>query len=303
MKISSHFLKEYVGTTVIAMGLIMGWQSTANAVDASDFSMDTGLRWEDNLSLSPKSADKVSDLIAHISFAGNFGLVDTETNQFSIGVNAHYDYVTDTSDLSNYGALISLNYRRNFGADFNAPWIALDADGQILRFNDSDIRDGYIINTTATVGRQLNPKVGISGGYRYFIRRSNMDNSTQQEINWQSDKVFDLDRHNIFARFDFTVSVKTSLYVDINYFDGDVAASGRSFNDGMAFPRAHDPAFGDGYLAWRIDANGFEGKFGVVQQFSNNLSLNAFAAYLSANGDSNNDYDNTIIQAFLTYQF
>lgn len=303
MKISSHFLKEHVATAALAMGLMVGLQSTAYAIDASDFSMDTGLRWEDNLSLSPKSADKVSDLIAHISFAGNFGLVDTETDQFSIGVNAHYDYVTDTSDLSNYGALISLNYRRNFGVDFTAPWISLDADGEILRFNDSDIRDGYIINVSATVGRQLNPKVGISGGYRYFIRRSNMNNLTEIEIDLQSDKVFDLDRHNIFARFDFTVSKKTSLFVDLNYFDGDVAASGRSFNDGKTFPRAPDPAFGEKYLAWRIDANGFEGKFGVIQQFSDKLSLNAFAAYLSANGESNNDYNNTIIQAFLTYQF
>jgi hypothetical protein len=159
------------------------------------------------------------------------------------------------------------------------------------------------MNATATIGRQLSPKVGISGGYRYFLRRSTMDNTTQQQINWQSDKVFDLNRNNIFARIDFTFSDKTTLYADLNYFDGDVAASGTSFNSGTAFPRALDPAFGPGYLAWRIDASGFEGKLGLTQQFSEDLSLDAFAGFLSADGEANNDYDNTIIQALLTYQF
>lgn len=290
----------------------MGLQASAYAVEASDFSIDASLRWEDNLSLSTASEDKVSDLTTHVSFAGNFGLVDTETNEFSIGVNAHYDHVSDTRDLSNYGAQLALLYKRNFGVDFNAPWLTLGADGQLLEYKDSDIRDGYIINATLAIGRQLNPKIGISGGYRYFLRRSNFTNSTPQQVLWRSDEVFDLDRHNLFVRLDYAANEKTTIYGDFNYFDGDVAASGKTFSNGGDFPRAWDPVFGEDYLVpvlgedyrvWRIDATGYEAKLGMVHKFNEKLNLDAFVAYLSANGESNNDYDNTIIQALLSYQF
>jgi hypothetical protein len=303
MNIPYRFWKLNRVVAVVVAGLVMGLQANAFAVDASDFSIDASLRWEDNLSLSPAREDKVSDLTTHVSFAGNFGLVQTETNEFSIGVNAHYDHVSDTRDLSNYGAQLALLYKRNFGVDFNAPWLTLGADGQLLEYKDSDIRDGYIINTTLAIGRQLNPKVGISGGYRYFVRRNNFTNSTPMQNLWRSDEVFDLDRHNLFVRLDYAANEKTTIYGDLNYFDGDVAASGITFSNGGDFPRALDPAFGEGYKAWKIDATGYQAKLGMAHNFNEKLSLDAFVAYLSASGESNNDYDNTIIQALLSYQF
>lgn len=281
-------------------GLVMGLQASAYA---SDFSIDAGLRWEDNLSLSPDKKDKVSDWTTHVSVAGNFGMVDTDTNQFTVGINAHYDYVVDTTDLSNYGAQAAFLYKHNFGVDFNDPWFAFGVDGQILEYKDSDIRDGYIFNFTATIGRQLNPKTGISGGYRNFLRRSTFQNSTQQQINWRSDEVFDLDRHNLFVRLDFAANEKTTIYGDLNYFDGNVAASGRSFTNGGDFPRAWDRAFGWDYLVWKIDATGYEAKLGMGHEFNEKLILDAFVSYLGVSGESNNDYDNTIIQALLTYTF
>ncbi len=288
---------------LLVAGLIVGVPPAANAVDASDFSIEAGFRWEDNLSLSPASRDKVSDLTTHVSAAGNFGLVNTDTDQFTLGINAHYDHLSNTGDLSNYGAQLALIYRHNFGANFNAPWLSVGVDGQVIRFKDSDVRDGYIMNSTVTIGRQLNPKVELSGGYRYFLRRSNLDDLTQMQINWQSAEVFDLNRNNIFAHINYAASETMTIYADINYFDGDVAASGRTFSNGGGFPRDNDPVFGDDYKVWKIDATGFDLMLGVTSNLTDQLSMDAFVAYLSAKGESNNDYDNTIIQAFLTYRF
>ena len=289
--------------SVVVAGLLMGLQTSAFAVDASNFSFDAGLRWEDNLSLSPNSEDKVSDLITHVSFAADFAMVETETNQFSTHINAHYDYVTDTSDLSNYGVQIAALYQHNFGPDFSSPWLTIGADGQVREYKDSDIRDGFIFNISVAMGRQLNPKVGISGGYRNFMRRSTFENSTQQQMNWRSDEVFDLNRHNLFVRLDFIANENMTVYGDLNYFDGDVAASGTSFVNGTDFPRAWDRVFGNDYLAWRIDATGYEAKLGMGYAFNEKISMDAFVSYLSASGESNNDYDNTVIQALFSYQF
>jgi len=298
-----RFWKANRVAVLMVAGLFVSLPPAANAVDTSDFSTEAGFRWENNLSLSPASGDKVSDLTTHVNVAGNFGLKNTETDQFILGINAHYDHLSNTGDLSNYGAQLALIYQHNFGANFNAPWLSAGVDGQVIRYKDSDVRDGYIMNTTVTIGRQLNPKVELSGGYRYFLRRSNMNNRTQMEINWQSDEVFDLNRNNIFAHIRYATSETTTIYADINYFDGDVAASGRTFSNGGDFPRAIDTAFGDDYRVWKIDATGYDLMLGVTSKFTNQLSLDTFVAYLSADGESNNDYDNTIIQAFLTYQF
>jgi hypothetical protein len=297
-------------------------QQPATASQPFSFNVDAGVRWEDNLSLSPKGKDKVDDVTTHIGFSGDYEAFTTNTSQFTIGAGVYYDYVSDTTDLSNYGAKLSLLYRHEFGTSLTAPWFSLGGDGQWLEYKDSDIRDGYIVTGTATIGKRLNRKVGISGGYKYFIRRST-DDSPDGQGGWcatvwppgmcppsdwndpwkDADEVFDLDRHNFFARIDFAMNEATRFYGDLTYFDGDVAASGRSFNNGARFSRAKDSAFGGDYVAWQIDADGFISKLGVSHSFTEKFSIDAFVEYLTADGESGNDYENTAIQALGVYRF
>ena len=297
-------------------------QQPVIANDAFSFDVDAGIRWEDNLSLSPSSKDKVDDVTTRLGFNGDYTAFTTDTSQFIIGAGVYYDYVADTTDLSNYGGDISLLYQYEFDTSLTAPWISLGGDGQLLNYKDSDIRDGYIVTGTATIGKRLNTKVGISGGYTYFLRRSTDDNPDGQggwcSTNWppgmcpasdwndpwaDSSKVFDLDRHNFFARIDFAMNPATIFYGDLTYFDGDVASSGRSFNPVPGAAVARDFAFGSDYNAWRIDADGFVGQLGVSHGFTDKFSIDAFVEYLTADGESNNDYDNTAVQAMLVYQF
>lgn len=282
-------------------------QQPVIADQAFSFNVDAGVRWEDNISLSPRGHDEVDDVTTHIGLNGEYKAFATDTSQFSIGAGLHYDHVTDTTDLSNYGGKLSLLYRHEFDTSLTAPWFSLGGDGQLLEYKDSDIRDGYILTGTVTLGKRLNSKVGISGGYKYFTRRSTDDSPDQPPgpAWWKADEVFDLDRHNYFVRLDFAMNEATSFYGDVTYFDGDVAASGRSLNNGMRFPFAEDFAFGNnkGYRAWKIDADGYIGKVGVTHSFNEKLSVDAFAEFLSADGESSNDYNNRAIQALLVYSF
>lgn len=322
MRTYSRLWKVYGIRTVLVLCVAAACQQPAIADQPFGFSAEAGIRFEDNLGLSPKGKDKVDDVTTHIGFNGDYEAFVTTTSQFTIGAGVYYDLLSDITDLSNYGAKLSVLYRHEFDTALTAPWFSLGADGQWLEYRDSDIRDGYIITGTATIGKRLNSKVGISGGYKYFLRRSSDDNPDGQggwcDTDWppgqcpaaewndpwkDADEVFDLDRHNFFVRIDFAANEATRFYGDVTYFDGDAAASGRSFNNGGKFSSARDFAFGSDYVAWKIDADGFISQLGVSHSFTEKFSLDAFVEYLSANGESDNDYENTAVQALGVYRF
>jgi hypothetical protein len=250
------------------------------------------IRYEDNIGLAPVSADKQSDLTTQLDVGFDWKFVSSPTGEVSLGGTAYYAYVSDLTDLSQWGIDLDFDYRGKASSDFTAFWWNLSAEGKTLKFKDSDIRDGWEAQAAAEIGKRFNNWFGLSGGARVETRRATDDNPAGQPPSWNADKVFDMDNWAAFLRAAFTVAADTEIFAKYTFRSGDVASTGRQFNNGGQFDRALDFAFGPGYVVWRIDADQNIFDAGISHTFSPKWSIEFAVGYLDAAGEANNDYDN-----------
>jgi hypothetical protein len=259
------------------------------------FISELELRYEDNIGLAPVSADKVNDFTTQLDVGFDWNMLRSSTNAVSLIGTAYYAYVADLTDLSHYGAFLDFDYRGQATPEFTSIWWDLSAEGKLLKFKDSDIRDGWAARASAEIGKRFNNVFGLSAGLRAETRRStdsNPDGQPPASWDWNADKVFDLDNWAAFLRGSFTVGANTELFLKYTYRSGDVASTGRMFTNGGQFDRAWDTAFGPGFIVWKIDADQNIFDAGATYVFSNRFSMELAAGYLDASGSSGNDYDN-----------
>ncbi|MEN8128644.1 MAG: hypothetical protein ABFS45_00330 [Pseudomonadota bacterium] len=274
--------------------------------DALSFTPEVGVRYDNNVGLAPKSADKVEDFVTRVGGKVQYTAFGSPTNKFVLGGGVRYDHFFDLTDLSNLAVSASALYRGQFGPEPTSVWYSLKGEITGLYFKESEIRDGYKTAITATLGKRLSDNFAVSAGYQYQLRRSTNDDPEQTppvNPSWNPDEVFDLDRQGVFTHLDFMPTTTMTLYGEYSYFTGDVAATGRSFNQGATFTRARDMAFGPGFIVWRIDADVHTGRLGIKYKINEQAHLNLYGQYLKALGESDNDYEGTVVNASANYRF
>lgn len=264
----------------------------------ADVSFFSGLeiRYDENIGLAPFSADEESDITTELDLGLNWNIYNAETAQVSLLSSVFYAYVADLSDLSEYGIDVDLAYRGQVSPDFTALWWSVSGQARLMEFNDSDIRDGWSAQAGAQIGKRFNNVFGLSAGGRVETRKQTEDNPENQPpaALYGPDHVFDLDNWAAFLRATFTVGPDTEIFAQYTFRSGDVAATGRSFNNGGQFARAIDYAFEQdpNYIVWRIDADQDILDVGVSQIFTEQFVAEFAVGYLDASGESGNDYDN-----------
>jgi hypothetical protein len=282
------------GIWVVAM---MGAWTAPVAHGAVDWFMDFGARYEDNIGLASEKDDKVDDLTAHIGGGLGYMFVQTATMESGFTFSAYHNEVNKITDISHYGVEADLNYRGQASPDLTAIWWELKAHGRTLKHRDSEIRDGYMYDLGATIGRRFNERFGLSGGYRYEERVSTNDNPKGQMSAWNADKVFDLKKHVGFIHGDLSMGADTDLWLEFTYKDGDEATSGEWGTWlGWNIDWAWDPAFGPEYQVWKIDAKQYIFDVGVNHQVNDMLNFETAFSYMDAKGDAgvfgDSDYKN-----------
>ncbi len=289
---------------LVTLGLAAGCLALVNtAVAETKFSVQSGIRHEDNIGLSPNSGDEVSDQTLSIQALATHSFAETATQEFSVAAGLYADFVMDTDDISHRGALVKVDYTGQANTDITAVFWNAEAQYQWRNYDDSDIRDGQVLTASAAVGKRFSPKFSLRAGVRTEQRRASDSSPSNQPAGWDPDEVFDLSKTGFFIRSEFDVRANTQLFAEFSRMSGDVAANGRSFNNGTSFTRAWDRAFGPGYIVWKIDVDQNIFDVGVVHEFNEQLSLDASISYLDVSGESNNNYKNLVYQVNASYRF
>jgi hypothetical protein len=280
----------------------------ATAAESSiSWSITPEARYDDNIGLAPDSASKRDDVTLRLAGSVIWQPIKTVTDETTVSLTPFYDGVQSLTDLSNYGATLALTHLHQFGNSFTAPWIEVHADGTILEYEGSELRDGYKGEGRVTLGKRFSPLFTASLGYRYQWRRTTNDNPEGTLPNGNSNKVFHQDRDGPFVRLDLSPTPKTLLFFQYDFLQGDVASTAdpRNFENGFLFARARDFAFEEGsrFLVWRIDADQNIYNLGLEQVLTDRLILKVGTAYLKAKTSSGNDYENFVVNAALAVNF
>jgi hypothetical protein len=290
---------------LLAMAALL---SAAAAAEVS-FAVDAGLRWEDNIGFSSRKDDKVEDFTFEIGAGVDWAFIQTATTEMGIHGGVYHNEVDDVSDISKYGFEGSARYRGQSSGDLTAFWWKLDGEIRTLKHRESEIRDGYIWEVGATIGKRFNQRFGISGGYRYEQRKSTED--TGEPAHWRANDVFDLKKNVLFINGDIALGPVTTLSLEFTYKDGDEASTGRLLDWygwlGDTIPWGRDPAFGPDYEVWRVDAKQYIYDVSLSHSFNERFSIDGGYSYVDAEGDAGvwgpADYTNNVLTATVTFQF
>lgn len=288
-------------------------QSTGAASDSRfDVAASFAVGWQDNIALTAEEPDKIDVATTEVDLALGYRLVQTRDLEIAASLTPFYEWVSDVEDLSNYGVTAAAELSGAFGADFTAPWYAARAGYTLIRFDDSDPRDGDWVDVELALGKRFTPRFGIHAGYRYHQRWQEDDEPAcvtagcAPQFNWQIDEVFDLERHGVFLHADLMPAETTTVFAEYTFWSGDVAVSGRSAVPNVAV--VDDLAL-EGYTnadgspgvfrVWRADADQHVVELGIGQRFSERLSTRLSAIYLWTsdvqNEISEEDYENTMV--------
>ena len=284
----------------LAIASVFGLLVTAQVTYAEvNFSIDAGLRQEDNIGFARDSSDEVDDLTLQVGANLQWLVVQTATAEVAGKIGYYYDNVDDISDLSRQGFQVGASYRGQADASLTAVWWQIEGTYKTLDYKDSEIRDGDQYEIVAMIGKRFNEKFGMSVGYRYEER--NTDENPPfggGSTFWRSAQVFEHEKNGGFIRGEFNMGPETVLFGEYTYKTGDEAASGRFGGLGGTIEWGWDLAFGPGVQVWKIDADQNIIDVGIDHQFNDRFSVNGTVSYLDAEGDAGGwgtaDYTNVV---------
>lgn len=245
------------------------------------FNFEAGLDYDSNVSRAEFSSDSKDDLFLSAAAGAGLNFIIGERGGLRLKADARYQRFFELSDLSNLNLRGSVEYRRQFGNDFDAPWFGLGGSYSLTEFNDSDIRDGQALEGVASAGRQWTDRLSVRGGFKYKIRSA------------RSGRTFDAISRGLFIDSDFRFNDNTILYAGYSLRRGDVVSS--TFG---GFPKigraseafAMDPALGAGFVAWRLDGTTHRFELGGNYAITRDQAIDISGRYFRTDGRLDNDW-------------
>jgi hypothetical protein len=266
------------------------------------YDLSFGGRYEDNLARAEAAGDRTDDagivLASHVS--GRVPVRTLGRLSWELGFSANWwSTYTDLGELAGDAAL---RYRQSLRPAFDAPWLEIVAAGSVMKFQDSDIRDGGRARAGVTLGQRLGARVDARIGYAYHLRRA------------FEERVFDLEQHEVFAELDLNLTQRLVFYTSARVREGELTSTAavpnpKILNQANAVSRDFDRVFDDNETparlrrTYQIDGAVTAGEAGINYLLARDLALDVAVEYFSADAAGDNHYHGYIVNASILWQF
>jgi hypothetical protein len=237
--------------------------------------------YHSNLGNAEPEANRQEDLVFEFDAVGDYRLQIGENSGlvFKLGVETRKH--VDTTDLDAITGMASLGYVLQPWRGFTAPWFALFGDFRWREHDQSDIRDGALIDLGAVAGKRFTDRISTQLRYEYRHRKA------------VSDRVFDLNRFSLSGVVDYRFSDTINTYARYAYSNGGLVTSAPrnpKFR-GASRAAAMDPAFGRGILAWRLDGHANELRLGGKYSLTKRTAVDAGVSYAQTDASNDNKWN------------
>lgn len=261
-----------------------------------DFGIDLG--YEDNVGRAQQAADIISDQMITTFGSASFNVQLGERSGVTFKALAEYVKHDKLSGLDHYNLGLSANLRLKPNLAYTAPWFSLGAKLTKADYLDSQLRDGYLFDLEAMVGKRFTDRILAKAGIGYSNRTADQDNSP-----------FDHENRRLFAGLDYHYK-KLTFYGQYTYQDGPVVSTSgpnpymgnyyqiRQYDDAIGYD-----ANGKRRYAYRIDADTRITDLGVNYAISRSTALDLMLRQVESEAGGNNRYDNFSAHAGLFFRF
>jgi hypothetical protein len=221
-------------------------------------------------------ADALSDNILAVSANYTWRLPLSERTRLvvqpSVGGESYFDH----DGLSNVNAGLSLQFQWRPGSGFQTPTLALFTKVVAEEYN-SDLRDSVRYSYGVSARTLLTDRISLHGAFTRETRAA--DNP-----------VFDTETTGIAVNLDYKVVRAGTVYLGLDYRQGDVVASTSTPPLPPYYIGVADDAF-PGYWVNSADGNTQLYTLGFNYSISERHALDVSARFIRASADSGFDYD------------
>jgi len=213
---------------------------------------DVSAVYEDNVGLGKFRRDIKSDSAVSALASGGAAIQLDDSTVISLTGDVAGKLYERFTGLDNVALGLTGTLRRKFGLGADAPWARIW--GSIARQQyDNDLRDSWIYRLGGGAGKRFGERWDFSADYIYDRRLADHDFPVAPGI---PGDVFDLSGHTLALRSDFLFSELVSFFAGYAFRIGEVASTTQRNLDIFRASTAvsADPAFGQGFFAYRIDA-------------------------------------------------
>lgn len=278
---------------------LFGAATTAHA-DVTYFTADSALTLDSNISRSQRSKDIVDDVGLEVGLAVAHSLRLNDKSGLVLRAGAEITEQFHHTDLSQLKLDGSVRYRIQPVVGFTNPWVELMLEGARLQYRNSDIRDGWVWATGATVGKYFTDRIRMTAGWNYEVRRAD------------DGRVFDWHHNTIALTADYRFTQKGTLYASAARIDGDQVSTVNfpaltTVYEALSKADARDMALEDSShslkRAYRLSATSNVFEMGINYALQGDLALDLSIQRYNSHADGGPNYDGTSARAGLLYRF
>ena len=245
------------------------------------------LHYDNNVSRSDNSVDVEEDFITTLRAGAGYQTHIADNGRLIAEGNIDYDQFGEFTDLNNISISGTVTYALQPVLGFTNPWYEFSLRVSKLEFNDSDIRDGEILELGVNSGKRFTDRIIGRLGYFY-------------EQRFAEGKLFDTADHLIELDISYSRTKNISFYGLYSFKYGDAVSTATpsqeiiSVSEAVAADDVFIPGIGPGCLnrrcAWRIAAEGYTLEAGVEINFLSNMSFNLSSRYFYVDAAGDNSY-------------
>ncbi len=270
--------------------------------------LQASVGYEDNISRSFYSGDEESDEIISVSLGGGHSQKVRNNGQIVFYGYLAFNKHNNFSDLDNLAATLGASFTHQFNPGYNSTWYVTDFSATVLRYDDSEAREGVMFNGDLSVNRRLGSRATWRLGYRYndlvFLGKTSTEETR--------DAAFDTATHELYLGLDHQVRRNVFVYGEVAFRRGG-AWSNVSFNAPLAqydqetIDRVFDRCSVDDLrcqprYAGRVESDIYRLNVGVAFPFKA-VNMDISAVYYDAKGDNGRSYKDAFISAGLIWNF
>jgi hypothetical protein len=261
---------------------------------------DISVRYEDNLSRTSKSPETEEDMITALSAGGGYVKKLDDKSQLLFSAYLAHERFSEFRDLNNLAVNTSVIYTIQPNKGYTQPWYELSLNLTKLKFNKSNIRDSFILNTQASAGKRFTDR--LVGKFVYNFERR-----------YSEGEVFDTDNHELDSGIIYSYSREISLFANYRLSVGEVVstaipnptiiAASKSVAPDDVFVAGTGPGCSNRRCAYRIDALSHHFETGMEISLTQAISLGLSGRYFVVDGNGIESYKGWIYGASLYIQF
>jgi hypothetical protein len=286
-----------------AAALVAAWALSSSALARAEWlaGADAGAHYDSNLTQAQQAPDIRADAAAILFASGGYFLALTGSDGLTFDLSAEGQAWHRFHGLDQVLVAATAAYKHKFGVGYSVPWISLDVS--LLHDNSrSAIRESNAGRASAAIGQRFTEAFDGSIGVVYDRRRASNDLPVVPGI---SGAVFDLRGHGVFARAAYSIDDRLQVGANVAGRRGDVVSTTRQnlaiflASDAIAA----DPAFGDGFFAYRLKGTSRTATLSSSWALSDRASVNVGYTDDRTRAHDGLDYRGHVADLYFAYRY